>query len=91
MSRKWTDQQKTLHWIKTIGGATVLQALIPFISKWGIDRVVKLCENINSIGIDNAINILNISNELGPEATKTTLLNALANKNNKVIPLKKGA
>lgn len=82
MSKKWTNQQKVLYGIKLIGGADVGIRLIDSVSKWGSDRVDTLFNaiNENEMGIDNANNILNMSNELGPEVAKNLLWNALANK-----------
>lgn len=97
MSKKWTTQQKALHGIKLIGGATVALGLIAFTSKWGPDRVNKLFGEVNEddMGIDNANSILGMSNELGIEEAKTVLWNALANKHdnedNNVIPLRREA
>ena len=97
MNKKWTTQQKVLHGVKLIGGAAVGIMLIDFVAKWGADRVDTLFDAVNEdeMGIDNANNILSISNELGPEVAKTVLWNALSNKcdnqDTNVIPLRREA
>lgn len=96
-SKEWTNQQKALHAIKIIGGAAVALPAIYFIAKWGSDRVNTLFNAVNEdeMGIDNANNILDMSNQLGPEEAKRTLFNALANKydneDDNVIPLRRKA
>ena len=96
MSKKWTDQQKVLHEIKLIGGATAAKPLINFATKWGLDRACTLFNAVNKheMGIDNAINILRMACKLGPKVTKKLLMKELENKyhkNNNVIPLRRRA
>lgn len=79
MSKKWTVQQKVLHQIKWVGGATVKIMAMTFMAKWRKDRVAILFNTINEdeMGIDNANSIFNMANELGPEVTKNILWNAV--------------
>lgn len=96
-SKKWTNQQKLLNAVKLIGGAAVVLPSIYFTAKWGWDRVNTLYDAVNEdkMGIDNANNILDIANQLGPEKAKKILFNALANKfdneDDNVIPLRREA
>lgn len=99
MSEKWTNQQKLLHVVKVIGGASVVLPTIYFTAKWGCDRANILFEAVNNpkMGIDKANNILGMSNKLGPEVAEKLLSAAIAvadtctHNGDNVIPFKRGA
>lgn len=97
MSNKWTNQQKLLHAVKSIGGANVALPLIHFTIKWGVDRVNTLHAAVNKMGIDKTINILWMANKLGVENTEKLLSNTISladkctNTGNNVISFRKRA
>ena len=97
MSKKWTNQQKLLHAVKSIGGAKVALPLINFTIKWGWDRVNTLHDAVNKMGIDKAINILDMANKLGGEHTEKLLSDTISladkctNTYNNVISFRKRA
>lgn len=93
MSKKWTPQQKLLHGIKVVGGATVGLMAVGFIAKWGADRVETLFDEVNDedMGIDRANSILGMANDLGPKYAEELLADAISAEYENVIPLKKRA
>lgn len=78
---KWTDQQKLLNGVKLIGGAAAGLVLVGFAAKHGIDSVNKLITEVDEegMGIDNSIEILELSNKLGAENSIDILSKELDN------------
>lgn len=89
MGKEWTPQQKLLHGMKVVGGATVGLMAVGFLAKWGADRVETLFDEVNEddMGIDRANSILGMANDLGPEYAEELLADALANEHENVTPL----
>lgn len=93
MSKEWTSQQKLLHGMKVVGGATVGLMAVGFLAKWGHDRVETLFDEVNEddMGIDRANSILGMANDLGPEYAEEILADAVSEKYENVTLLRKRA